>query len=344
MSDRAGLERPIALFTMSDETMAEFLSPNDVARLNEIVALEKLDFAGKTLVALKQYQDLLQQVEILITGWTTGEITDDILDLMPNLKLIAHSAGTVKQLLPGSTWSRGITVTSCAKTNAVPVAEFTLAAILFSNKRVLQLAHAYKTDRTERSKLIAAYPDIGNTGKTIGLVGGSTIGKLVAELLRPFDLDVLMYDPVLSEAETRHLGVRRVDMTELLTISDIVSLHAPLLESTIGMIGKKELAQMRDGCTLINTGRGELTDHWALEAELKSGRINAVIDTTSPEPLPKDSAYYDLPNVLLTPHIAGSCGAELKLLGRALVKDIEAFTNGREAVGSVQYNHLHYIA
>jgi phosphoglycerate dehydrogenase-like enzyme len=148
-------------------------------------------------------------------------------------------------------------------------------------------------------------------------------------MLRPFDFEVAVYDPYLGDEEARALGVEKRDLATLLEESDIVSLHAPALESTRHMIGAAELAAMGDGTTLVNTARGALVDHEALEKELVTGRLSAVVDTTDPEVLPADSPLYTLPNVFLTPHIAGSLGTETYRMTALALDEIERFAAGR---------------
>jgi phosphoglycerate dehydrogenase-like enzyme len=169
---------------------------------------------------------------------------------------------------------------------------------------------------------------VGNLGRRVGLIGASRVGRRVLELLRPFDLSVSLYDPYVSAAEAAELGAVPLEIEELLRISDIVSVHAPDTPQTHRMLDRERLALIPDGGVLINTSRGALIDHTALTEELVSGRIGAVLDVTDPEPLPADSPLYRLPNVFLTPHIAGSLGNELARLGGTVVTELERITTG----------------
>jgi phosphoglycerate dehydrogenase-like enzyme len=152
---------------------------------------------------------------------------------------------------------------------------------------------------------------------------------LVIDLLRPFDLDVVVADPLISPEEADALGVELVSLNGLLERSDIVSLHVPAVPSTEKLIGRDELALMADGSTLINTARGAVVDHDALAAELESRRLNAVLDVTDPEPLPADSPLFEMPNVFLTPHIAGAAGTEIPRLAELALDEIERWACGR---------------
>jgi len=185
---------------------------------------------------------------------------------------------------------------------------------------------------------------LGNYRKVVGIVGASHVGRRVLELLRPFDFEVLVADPYLSTADAAALGARLVELDALIAASDLVSLHAPALPETHELIDRRRLALMRDGAVLINTARGCLVDGAALEAELVSGRIDAVIDTTEPEVLPADSPLYELPNVCLTPHIAGAMGTETLRLATLAIDEIERYTQGQPFRYPVRRDDLARVA
>lgn len=268
---------------------------------------------------------ILRDTDILVTGWGCPFISREVLANAPKLRLIAHAAGTVKSLIDPSAYEAGITITNATDANAVPVAEFTLAAIIFSGKHVFRFRDLYRADTKRHTSHALMDEPIGNLRRTIGLVGASKIGRRVAKLLEPFDYTILLYDPFVRPDDPITSTAQRVDLHTLLTRSDIVSIHAPSLPSTRGMIGAAELERMRDGTTLINTARGALIDEAALIAELETGRISAVIDVTDPEIPPSNSALFRLPNVFLTPHIAGAVGSERLRLGQLVVDEIERF-------------------
>ena len=185
---------------------------------------------------------------------------------------------------------------------------------------------------------------MGNYNKTIGIVGASHVGRLVIEYLKPFDLRVLLYDPYVTPLAARELGANKVGLSELMSASDVVSLHAPLLKDTQLMIGARELSLMGDNATLINTARGGLIDQNALLAELMKGRLFAVLDTTDPEVLPPNSPFYQLSNVFLTPHIAGSLGDETQRLTDYIVAEVERFSNDRALKHLVRREQLARLA
>lgn len=286
---------------------------------------------------------LLPEVEILLTSWGCPRIDATVLDRAPRLRAIVHAAGTVKMHVDPVCWERGIVVTSAAAANAVPVAEYTLAMILLSNKRVFALRNRYRERRKARF-WAREFPGLGNYRRTVGIVGASQVGRRVLELLRPFDFDVLVQDPFLDAAGAAALGARLVELDELVATSDVVSLHAPALLETHHLLDARRLGLMRDGATLINTARGWLVDHAALERELASGRIEAVIDTTDPEVLPADSPLYDLPNVFLTPHVAGAMGTETQRMAALAIDEIERLARGEAPLHAIRAEDLAQLA
>lgn len=330
-------DQPVVVFSMFGG-LAPHLLGESLGRLRAIADIPDAD-------PLERFDDeradtLLGSVNVLLTGWLSPELTDEVLARAPNLELIAHAAGTVKGHVTPAVWARGIRVSSAAAANAVPVAEYTLAAILFANKQVFAASERYRKRRDEMLLPLTA----GNRHKTVGIIGASRVGRLVIELLRPFELGVVVSDPTLSATDAAAFGVELVTLDELLERSDIVSLHAPALPSTENMIARSELARMRDGATLINTARGSLIEHVALMDELKTRRINAVLDVTMPEPLSADSPLFDMPNVFLTPHIAGAAGTEIPRLAALAVDEIERWSRGEPLQHEVFAEDWEHIA
>lgn len=286
----------------------------------------------------------LAKTDILVTGWGCPPIDAGVLETSSSLKLVAHAAGSVKHLIGPDLFERGIAVTNAAAANAVPVAEFALAAILFANKDVFRFQQLYARQRRSLEMHQSFDGDSGSWHKKVGIVGASRIGRRVLELLRPHDMDILLYDPLVDADEAAQLGARSASLSELMAECQTVSLHAPLLATTLYMIDAEMLARMPDGATLINTARGGLVDHAALEAELSSGRLSAVLDVTEPEVLPPTSPLYELPNVVLTPHIAGAIGNERQRLGRLIVDEIERFVAGKPLQHSLTLESLRHQA
>nr|WP_134009298.1 hydroxyacid dehydrogenase [Streptomyces sp. 846.5] len=268
----------------------------------------------------------LAGAEILVSGWGCPQLDAEVLAVAPRLRAVLHAAGSIRSLVTEGCWERGLLVSSAAQANALPVAEYTLGAILLAGKNAVPLSAWYRDHN--RYPTSAETATLGNHRRRIGIIGASRVGRRVLELLRPLDLALSLADPYVDDAEAARLGVTLLPLDELLRGSDIVSLHAPDIPATYRMLDRRRLALIPDGATLINTSRGALVDHRALADELGSGRLNAILDVTEPEPLPPGSPLFDLPNVLLTPHIAGSQGNELERLGRTVVEEVERLVEG----------------
>lgn len=334
--------RPQALVVMARETYDLLFDGPRRQRLARLAALD--DPVCVTELESAGARRRLAVAEVLITGWKCPPITAGVLARAPSLNAVLHAAGTVKAHVTQAVWDRGILVTSAAMANAIPVAEYTLAAILSAGKRVHRFAHLYGRHPGSWEPWRDAVPDPSNYRRVVGIVGLSNVGRRVAELLRPFDIRVLATDPHTPSDEAAALGVTLVDLETLLRHSDTVTLHAPELPETRHLLDSARLALLRDGATVINTARGSLVDTAALVAECAAGRLDAILDVTEPEPLPPDSVLYALPNVVLTPHIAGALGTETHRLADAALEELARFVEGRPPLHAVQGADLTKIA
>jgi phosphoglycerate dehydrogenase-like enzyme len=333
---------PEALILMGREAFdaqfddARLARLRSLARLPEPIWIDGLDdpaLAGR-----------LAGVEVLITGWGAPLLDEARLDRMPQLKVMLHGAGTIRSMVTDAFWQRGIAAANVADVNAVPVAEFTLAAVIMAGKRAPFLA----ADPATRGNWgdIDRFGELGNVGRTVGVIGFSRVGRRVVAALRQLEaLTCLVYDPYADATEVALAGGRLVgSLDELLPRVDVLSLHVPALPETQNMIGAAELAALPDHATVINTARGSVIDTAALEAECASGRLNAIIDVTEPEPLPAASVLYTLPNVMVTPHIAGSLGSELYRMTDAALDELERYVHGLPLSAAISSDDLRLSA
>ncbi|MER8085355.1 hydroxyacid dehydrogenase [Streptomyces sp. NPDC087532] len=319
--------RPTALLAMGPGVADRLLADRHRTRLAALTRTDPYLVAHDLADPTPEVAAAFAEAEVLFTCWGATPLTAEVLSAAPRLRAVVHAAGSVKHHITDACWERGLAVTTAAGANALPVAEFTLAAILFAGKRVLHSADRYRTLRADHDWL-AELDGWGNYGRTVGIIGASRIGRRVIELLRPFDLDVLLYDPYVDGPEAARLGVRLASLDELCASSSVVSVHAPQLPETRHLVGAAQLSAMATGTTLINTARGSLVDEEALLPELTAGRLHAVLDVTEPELPPAHSPLYDLPNVLLTPHVAGSLGDELHRMADQALDETERYVRG----------------
>lgn len=317
--------RPRVAFSMTNADLRDALLPPVVReRLDKVATVVSED-------VLTEYEsagarEVLAGTDVLLTGWGAVRVTPALLDAAPSLRLVAHGAGSVRTVFDPACYRRGVMVTTAAQANAWPVAQWTLAMVLLAGKKVHPRSREFAARRNRDRPW---QTPVGNFGVTVGIIGASRIGRLVLAELPRHGYRVLLADPTLSADEANALGAELVPLPALMAASDIVSLHAPILESTKGMITRDLLATMKDGATFINSARGILVDHDALRDEARTGRIDCILDVTWPEPLPSDDELWDLPNVWLTPHLAGAQGRELGTLGLAAVSEIECLAAGR---------------
>ena len=315
-------DRRRLVVAMDADMLDRILDPADRARLESLADVVQSPSGGA--VEAPAAAELLAGADIVLTGWGSGPVTRPLIELAPRATLLVHAAGTVRPVIDEGSIRRGIRVSSMATVNAIPVAEYAAAMITLVAKRILP---AYPRQAGDHLEPLGA--DDGGYGLIVGIVGASRIGRMVIDRLRSSDLRLLVADPYLDESDARRLGVQRVSLAELFAQSRVVSIHAPLLESTVGMVSAELLASLPDGATVINTARGALVDESALVAEVISGRISAILDVTHPEPPAESSPLWTLPGVLLTPHAAGTAGNEMRRIGKEAVDEIERYVLGR---------------
>ena len=283
------------------ETFRTFFDSDNIAlarRLGDVIwNLEKRNMTWEEVAAQ------IEDCENYVTLWGSPRLDARILQKAPKLKLLTHLGGTVVPFVSDELWNRGIKVISANDYFAESVAEGTLAYILCALREIPKYASELKDQKKWRSS--SAYT-AGLMGKTIGLVSYGTIAKKLVRILSVFQVRILVYDiKPLPAADVEKYGLTQVSMEDLFSRSDIISLHTPLFDATRHLIGEKLLSGIREGALFVNTSRGAVVDQRALERELAKGRFRAVLDVYEKEPPEADCALYDLPNVMMIPHMAG---------------------------------------
>jgi phosphoglycerate dehydrogenase-like enzyme len=274
-------------------------------------------------------QDAVRRAAVLVTGWGTPSLIDLLRDWSPEtspLRLVAHTAGSVKQLVSGDLLERGLLVTHANDSLAEAVAEFTFGAILAMRRQMFLSAARYHAHQPA-----PAYTSMRELpGSVVGLIGASAIGRRVMEWLQPWEVKILLYDPYVTGQQAAAWNAEKVELLDLFSRADIVSLHAPITPETVGMLRAEHFRAMKDGALFINTARGVLVDHPALLRELQTGRISALLDVTDPtEPLPDDSPFFQLDNCVLIHHQAGNSLEARLRQGQFTSDDVLAYLKGR---------------
>lgn len=256
----------------------------------------------------------LKGAEAAFSCWGTPRFSKEILDCAPELKVILHAAGTAKAIVTGEVWRRNIRVATAAPVIAVDVAETALGGIIYWLKQFRRFDDIIRRDQWD-TKYKASGESVVNNVKpmmkrlnsrlTVGIVGASFVGKSLIRFLKPFGVNLLLYDPYVNAEKAASLGVKLSSLADIAEQSDVVSVHAPSIPETEKMINRAFFAKMRDGSLFVNTSRGSVVNEEELIEELRRNRIYAYLDVFEKEPLPSESPLSTLDNVLLTPHISG---------------------------------------
>lgn len=263
------------------------------------------------------------KVETIFTTWGMPAFTEkEIRNAFPSLKAVYYAAGSVRYFA-APFLSCGVRVHSAWAANAVPVAECTTAQILLANKGFFKSCRLCSKERALRDEAKRyAEEKSGNFDASVGIIGAGMIGKMVIRTLKSYDLKVLAYDKFLSKEELAALGAEKVTLDALFSRCDTISNHIANLPETVGMLRYEHFSRMKKNATFINTGRGaQVVEEDLLRALIEEPDRTAILDVTDPEPPFENSKLYNLPNVFLTPHIAGSSGNEVRRMGEYMLEE-----------------------
>jgi D-3-phosphoglycerate dehydrogenase / 2-oxoglutarate reductase len=248
------------------------------------------------------------------------KVNRELLEKAPKLRVIGRAGVGVDNVDMEAATNRGVLVMNTPGGNAVSVAEHTFALMLALARSVASSNTAIQAGRWEKSS-----SGVEMRGKTLGLIGLGRVGIEVAKRARVFGMDVIAYDPYVTQAAAREVEVELLPLEEVLKRADVISLHTALSPATEKMINAAAIAQMKKGARLVNCARGELIDEVALAEALKSGQLaGAAVDTFAKEP-PKDSPLIGLPNVIATPHIAGSTAEAQEQVGTLIAQQVRDY-------------------
>jgi phosphoglycerate dehydrogenase-like enzyme len=293
-----------------------------LARLGRLIRRDELESRARHD---RPEGDPRLQADILITGWGSRPLPPES-GPVDRLKLIVHSAGSIRSLIPVSLLADGVRVSQASAGMAQSVAELALYMT------IARLRDLDRVDRVMSSGHAWAAADFGLgrtlSGATVGVIGASRVGRAYVKLVVAAGADVLLHDPYVSERECKELGARPAPLDDLLGQSTVVALHAPVRQETRQMMDARRLALIPDGGVLVNTARSALIDTAALLAELRTGRISAALDVFDEEPLPADSEWWQLPNVLLTPHLGARTWHSRRTQGQIVVDEVRRYTAG----------------
>ena len=332
-----------SLFVNNGTRIPEVFGADTIAALTAEAGLDPKVYTKADILANPA---LSADADYLFSTWGMPKFTEDeIARCFPRLKAVFYAAGTV-QAFARPFLNRGIRIFSAWAANAVPVAEYTIAQILLANTGYFQACARFSqglAHHRSAQQHAASFP--GNYGCKVGLIGVGMIGAMVAERLKAYHLDVLAFDPFLSDARAAELGVRKVPLEVLFAECQTISNHLANNPQTVGMLNRICFDRMKPNAVFLNTGRGaQVVESDLCRALTEQPERTAVLDVTFPEPPEDHSPLYTLPNVFLTPHIAGSKGDEVRRMSEYMLEQFRNITAGRPVRWEVDLNMLETMA
>ena len=283
-------------------------------------------------------ESLLQTIKsgnydiVIVEG---DEIKEEIIE-QTELKLIGSVRGSPNNISLQAATAKKIPVIAAPGRNTIAVAELTIALMLAQARNIVAAERLLKSEF-----FVDDFKDFGTmytnlmgfelSGRTVGLIGLGKIGYEVAKRLHAFDVEILVFDPYVDSNIIEKVGGRSVELDELLSNSDIISIHCPSTKETRGMLGAKEFGKMKKTAILINTARASVVDEYALREALKNGVIaGAGLDVFSMEPVDSDNEFLELDNVTVMPHMGGNTIETLERQTQIIVENILAFVKGEQ--------------
>lgn len=324
-------QHPKLLLAVDPDMRKTIFSSGDMKRMQKLAEVLNCDPERKADKAF--LLEKIPDVEVVVTSWGTAPLDSEVMSAAENLRVLIHAAGSVRPVVSSELWKRKIRVSSCAQAISYGVAEFCLGLILSCTKRVPWFGNSVKEGLwMESSKAFGGAFEIYQ--QNIGIIGAGHIGRYLVQLLKNFTCNLFVYDPYLEEEEARRLGVEKLEsLEEMFKRCRVVSLNAPTNEGTRHMLRGSHFALLPQGALFINTaGSSQIHEEEFLE-ELRKGRFVACIDRCEVEPVQLDHPFRRLPNVLLTPHIAGVMAENRLRIGTFAVNELESY---------VTHDVLHY--
>ncbi|MFI7064333.1 hydroxyacid dehydrogenase [Kribbella sp. NPDC050124] len=262
--------------------------------------------------------------DVLLTSWGTPHLDKELWADGNGPKVVAHAAGSVKNLIDPVVLEQGVAVFSAGPRIAWSVGEYCLAAMLTLARRLPRFNHAVRQGGWKQTE----FRGHELAGAKVGIIGASSTARALITLLKPFGCDLVVYDPYLTAERAEQLGVRTASLDEAAQ-SPFLTIHVPNVPETKGMITRDLIERLPDGAVVVNSSRGPAIDQQALLDHVLDGRLYAALDVFDPEPPSFDSTILEAPNLLLSPHIAGDAEeGHLALAGYVLTDVLRYLEDG----------------
>jgi phosphoglycerate dehydrogenase-like enzyme len=283
------------------------------------------------------------EVRVILTTWGMPALAESEVEAwLPGLEAVFYAGGSV-QSFAAPLLACGVRVFSAWAANAVPVAEHAVAQILLAGKGFHQSLSRTKSDYRKSREYSEGFP--GNYGTRVGILGAGRIGSLVIGLLARHDLELLVYDPFLTEQQAEEMNIRLAGLEEIFSTCQTVSNHLADKPATKGLLDASLFDRMLPNATFLNTGRGaQVVEEDLLRALRDAPGRTAILDVTWPEPPTDMARFRALDNVFLTPHIAGSMNQECRRMGTTMVEELERMLDGRPVRYEVTEDMLETMA
>lgn len=310
-------------------------------KLNNLTRITDNVYSREEVISQKE---LFSDTEYIFSTWGMPVFTEsEVKEIFPSLKCVFYGAGTV-QFFARPFLNNNVKVFSSWAANAVPVAEYTVAQIILANKGFFAASRYQSSGNLKKAaELKECYP--GTFGEAAGIIGAGMIGSLVAQMLKNYRISVKVFDPFLSDEKAQRLGVTKCCLEEIFSTCFVISNHLANNAETKGMLKKEHFASMRPYATFINTGRGaQVIEEDLCSVLTEREDMTAILDVTHPEPPREGHPFYTLPNCILTPHIAGSYGDEVKRMGEYQLIQFEKYLNGKNTEYEVTLSMLETMA
>jgi phosphoglycerate dehydrogenase-like enzyme len=312
---------------IKNDLFAEIYGEKEIAEINRLIDVK---CEPLTTAEVERNPEILRDCEIVMTEWGSVRFSEEVLSHAPRLEAVFYAGGSIKGLVSDGFWDRGIAISSAYGANAISVAQYTVSQIISCTKRMCQFSEQTRKIKDFPSRETFFMP--GTYESVLGIVSLGMIGWQVCKYIQAItEMRIIAYDPFVSKDQARAMNVELCSLDDIFSQSDIVSLHTPVLEETIGMITGRHFRLMKRDSSFINTARGIIVREDEMFEVLRSrSDITAVLDVTHPEPPDSDSPLYELKNVILTPHIAGCMGPECKRMSKYMIDELERFINGKK--------------
>lgn len=315
------------LFAVKDSWYPTIFRESDVAplrRVSEIIHANPPPMADKAFLMRHA-----AEAGVIVTSWDTAALDAEVIAAAPKLELVVHAAGSVKPIVSDALWARGVKVSSMAAAISFGVAEFCLGQILMGGKRSYWAAQGTREGRWgDAARAFEGPHEL--YGQNVGVIGAGHVGRHLIRLLRNFTCNIHLFDPYTTAEQAREMGATKAGtLDEIFRDCLFVVLCAPSTPETQRMVRGRHFALLPKGALFVNAARGAITDEAELAEELKKGKFVACLDVTVVEPTPADHPFRSLPNVVLTPHIAGVAAENRLRIGAMAVEEIISYCEGR---------------